>query len=69
MLLDTAEAMTSDFDQEARVSLDKFADQLPSVFNQVMMTYMIHVMGGICFSFSFSYKRNKYFSSSSIFLL
>lgn len=69
MLLDTAEAMTSDFDQEARVSLDKFADQLPSVFNQVMMTYMIHVTGGICFSFSFSYKRNKYFSSSSIFLL
>ncbi|XP_074345938.1 uncharacterized protein LOC141684734 isoform X1 [Apium graveolens] len=35
MLLDTAEAMTSDFDQEARVSLNKFADQLPSVFNQV----------------------------------
>ncbi|KAL1832249.1 hypothetical protein ACET3Z_001900 [Daucus carota] len=35
MLLDTAEAMTSDFDPEARVSLDKFADQLPNVFNQV----------------------------------
>lgn len=36
MLLDTAEAMTSDFDPEARVSLNKFADQLPSVFNQVI---------------------------------
>lgn len=35
MLLDTAVAMSSDFDPEARVSLNKFADQLPSVFNQV----------------------------------
>ncbi|KAK1430739.1 hypothetical protein QVD17_13695 [Tagetes erecta] len=34
-LLDTAEAMTPDYDPEARVSLDKFVDQLPSVFNQV----------------------------------
>ncbi|GKA28694.1 alpha/beta hydrolase fold protein, partial [Tanacetum coccineum] len=34
-LLDTAEAMTPDYDPETRVSLDKFFDQLPSVFNQV----------------------------------
>ncbi|KAD6453692.1 hypothetical protein R6Q59_027840 [Mikania micrantha] len=34
-LLDTAEAMTPDYDPEARISLDKFVDQLPSVFNQV----------------------------------
>ncbi|KAI7752973.1 hypothetical protein M8C21_026714 [Ambrosia artemisiifolia] len=34
-LLDTAQAMTPDYDPEARVSLDKFVDQLPSVFNQV----------------------------------
>lgn len=35
VLLDTAEAMTPDYDPEARVSLNKFVDQLPSVFNQV----------------------------------
>ncbi|GKA02040.1 alpha/beta hydrolase fold protein [Tanacetum coccineum] len=34
-LLDTAEAMAPDYDPETRVSLDKFVDQLPSVFNQV----------------------------------
>ncbi|GKC23472.1 alpha/beta hydrolase fold protein [Tanacetum coccineum] len=34
-LLDTAEAMVPDYDPETRVSLDKFVDQLPSVFNQV----------------------------------
>ncbi|KAI3690144.1 hypothetical protein L2E82_48119 [Cichorium intybus] len=35
VLLDTAEAMTPDYDPETRVSLNKFVDQLPSVFNQV----------------------------------
>ncbi|KAM7493677.1 hypothetical protein LguiB_028286 [Lonicera macranthoides] len=35
VLLDTAEAMTPDYDPEAVVSLNKFVDQLPSVFNQV----------------------------------
>ncbi|GJQ96841.1 alpha/beta hydrolase fold protein [Tanacetum coccineum] len=34
-LLDTDEAMAPDYDPETRVSLDKFVDQLPSVFNQV----------------------------------
>nr|GFA12976.1 alpha/beta hydrolase fold protein [Tanacetum cinerariifolium] len=34
-LLDTAEAMAPGYDPETRVSLDKFVDQLPSVFNQV----------------------------------
>ncbi|XP_071730554.1 uncharacterized protein [Rutidosis leptorrhynchoides] len=34
-LLDAAETMTPDYDPEARLSLDKFVDQLPSVFNQV----------------------------------
>nr|XP_043628228.1 uncharacterized protein LOC122599734 [Erigeron canadensis] len=34
-LLDTAEAVVPDYDHEARVSLDKFVDQLPSVFGQV----------------------------------
>lgn len=35
VLLDTAEAMTPDYDPETRVSLNKFVDQLPLVFNQV----------------------------------
>ncbi|KAL4565179.1 hypothetical protein LXL04_029264 [Taraxacum kok-saghyz] len=35
VLLDTAESMTPDYDPETRVSLNKFVDQLPSVFNQV----------------------------------
>ncbi|KAK9067869.1 hypothetical protein SSX86_011980 [Deinandra increscens subsp. villosa] len=34
-LLDTAESMTPNYDPEARISLNKFVDQLPSVFNQV----------------------------------
>ncbi|PWA60219.1 alpha/Beta hydrolase fold protein [Artemisia annua] len=34
-LLDTAETMAPDYDPETRVSLNKFVDQLPSVFNQV----------------------------------
>lgn len=35
VLLDTAGAMTPDYDPEAMISLNKFVDQLPSVFNQV----------------------------------
>lgn len=35
-LLDAAETMAPDYDPEARLSLDKFVDQLPSVFNQVL---------------------------------
>lgn len=35
VLLDTAESLTPDYDPETRVSLNKFVDQLPSVFNQV----------------------------------
>lgn len=35
VLLDTAVTMTPDYDPEAMVSLNKFVDQLPSVFNQV----------------------------------
>ncbi|GKB04964.1 alpha/beta hydrolase fold protein [Tanacetum coccineum] len=34
-LLETAEAMVPDYDPETRVLLNKFVDQLPSVFNQV----------------------------------
>lgn len=35
VLLDTAGTMTPDYDPEAMASLNKFVDQLPSVFNQV----------------------------------
>ncbi|KAK3006456.1 hypothetical protein RJ639_015694 [Escallonia herrerae] len=35
MLLNTAERMNPDYDPEVMVSLNKFVDQLPSVFNQV----------------------------------
>ncbi|KAK3004083.1 hypothetical protein RJ639_017883 [Escallonia herrerae] len=35
VLLNTAERMTPDYDPEVMVSLNKFVDQLPSVFNQV----------------------------------
>uniref|UniRef100_A0A5B6ZNX5 Uncharacterized protein n=1 Tax=Davidia involucrata TaxID=16924 RepID=A0A5B6ZNX5_DAVIN len=35
VLLDTAETIIPNYDQEAMVSLNKFVDQLPSVFNQV----------------------------------
>jgi hypothetical protein len=34
-LVDTAEAMTPNYDPESMVSLNKFVNQLPSVFNQV----------------------------------
>ena len=36
-LLNTVEAMAPDYDPETRVSLNKFVDQLPSVFNQVIL--------------------------------
>ena len=36
-MLDTAEAMAPNYDPETRVSLNKFVDQLPSVFNQVIL--------------------------------
>lgn len=35
VLLDTAGAIIPDSEQEALISLTKFVDQLPSVFNQV----------------------------------
>lgn len=34
-LVDVAERVIPDYDPEATVSLSKFVDQLPSVFNQV----------------------------------
>ena len=35
-LLDTAGTLIQEYDQEAMASLTKFADQLPSVMNQVL---------------------------------
>ncbi|GKE31845.1 alpha/beta hydrolase fold protein, partial [Tanacetum coccineum] len=42
-MLDTAEAMAPDYDPETRVSLNKFVDQLPSVFNQTSAMCLLEV--------------------------
>lgn len=44
VLLDTAGTMTPDYDPEAMASLNKFVDQLPSVFNQVFFLFLIKLI-------------------------
>lgn len=47
MLLDTAGTVIPDYDPEVAISVSKFVDQLPAVFNQVLWSFLNAIFSGI----------------------
>lgn len=47
MLLNTAGTVIPDYDPEVSISVSKFVDQLPAVFNQVLWSFLNAILPGI----------------------